>query len=110
MSGFRDAFYVRAMKVRTKLINEFKSSFKKFDALLNPTMPIIAPRFSEIAKLSPLQNYSLDLCTTPANLAGLPHLSVNAGFGKGMPVGLMVTTDFLQESKLVQIGSALEAE
>ncbi|MBI2597773.1 MAG: Asp-tRNA(Asn)/Glu-tRNA(Gln) amidotransferase subunit GatA [Candidatus Diapherotrites archaeon] len=71
MSGFRDAFYLRAMKARTSLIKEFAGAFKKFDAIVHPAMPIVAPKFSKIKKLSPLQHYAMDLCTVPANLAGV---------------------------------------
>jgi len=108
MSGFRDAYYLKAMKVRTKLINEYRSAFKNFDALANPTMPVIAPRFSETEKMSPAQEYAMDLMTCPANLAGLPHISVNAGFHKDMPVGIMFTGDFLGEKKLLSLGNSAE--
>src|SRR3989339_541446 len=70
MSGFRDAYYLRTMKARTLLINEYKKAFKKFDCLVHPSMPIIAPEFGEIEKLTPMQNYAMDLCTVPANLGG----------------------------------------
>ncbi len=108
MSGFRDAYYLKAMKVRTKLIEEFRTVFKKFDVLANPTMAVIAPKFSEAQKLSPMQNYAMDLCTVPANLAGLPHISVNAGFSQKMPVGLMFTANYLNEKALVKAASAVE--
>ncbi len=108
MAGFRDAYYLRAMKARTKLINEFKSAFKRFDLLANPTMPLVAPTFEEISKLSPLQQYAMDLCTVPANLAGLPHVSVPVGTHKKMPVGLMLTADHLQEKKMLQAALAVE--
>ncbi|MCX6799404.1 MAG: amidase family protein [Candidatus Diapherotrites archaeon] len=109
MAGFRDAYYLRAMKARTKLIGEFKRAFERFDLLANPTMPIAAPTFEEIGKLSPMQQYAMDLCTVPANLAGLPHASVPVGSGGKMPVGLMLTADHLQEEKLVKGALALEA-
>ncbi len=108
MSGFRDAYYLRAMKTRTKLINEFKNAFKEVDVLAHPTMPVIAPKFSEIEKLTPMQNYAMDLCTVPANLAGLPHISVRAGEVNKMPVGLMLTAGHLRENILSSI--ALEVE
>jgi aspartyl-tRNA(Asn)/glutamyl-tRNA(Gln) amidotransferase subunit A len=63
MSGFRDAYYIKALKVRTKIINEYKKEFKRYDALICPTMPIVAPKFSEIKKLTPLQNYMMDTMT-----------------------------------------------
>ena len=109
MSGFRDAYYLKAMRVRTKLIKEFKQAFSKADVLVNPTMPIVAPTFSEIEKLSPMQEYAMDLCTVPANLAGLPHASVPVGEYKKMPVGIMLTTNHLQEKKMVQAALAVEA-
>ncbi len=108
MSGFRDAYYLKAMKVRTKLIKEFRQAFENLDVLVNPTMPLVAPTFSEINKLSPLQQYAMDLCTVPANLAGLPHASVKAGEHNKLPVGLMITADHLQEKKMVQAAKAAE--
>ncbi len=104
MSGYRDAYYLKAMRVRTKLINEFNSAFKSYDLLLYPTMPVIAPKFDEIEKLTPMQNFAMDLCTVPANLAGLPHLSINAGFSQGLPVGLMAVAPHLQEKRLYSFG------
>lgn len=109
MSGYRDAYYLKSMRLRTKLINEFNSAFKKFDLLISPTMPVIAPRFDEIAKLTPLQNYSMDLCTLPVNLAGLPHISVNAGFSNGLPVGLMGIAPHLKEARCFSFAKVVEA-
>ena len=108
MAGHRDAYYMKAAKVRTMIIEEYKKAFKDFDALLTPTSTILPPKLSEIEKLSPLQQYMADIITAGPNLAGLPHMSVNAGFSNGLPVGVMLTADHLNEGKLVQIGSALE--
>ena len=108
MSGFREAYYLKAMKVRTKLIREFKQALYKADVLANPTMPMVAPKFEEIEELSPLEQYAMDLCTVPANLAGLPHASVPIGKHDGMPVGLMITAGHLQEEKMVEASLALE--
>lgn len=110
MSGFRDAYYMRAVKVRTKLIEEYKKAFKKYDILISPTMPIVAPTFEEVKKLSPLQNYMMDIMTVGPNLAGLPHLSINIGIEKGLPVGMMMIADHLQEGKLIQFGNEFENE
>ena len=104
MVGYRDAFYMKAMKVRTLIIEEYKKLFKKYDALVSPTLPILPPKFSEIEKLSPLQNYMADIMTVSPNLAGLPHLSVPVGFSDKLPVGMLLTADHLQENKLVEIG------
>ena len=108
MSGYRDAYYLKAMKVRTKLINEFNQAFKKYDLLLCPTMPVVAPKFENIEKLTPAQNYAMDLCTVPANLAGLPHISCNAGMSNGMPVGLMAIAPHLKEQRLYSFGKVME--
>ncbi|VVC00078.1 Amidase [uncultured archaeon] len=108
MSGFRAAYYLRAMKVRTKLISEFKSVFSKADLLAYPAMPMVAPKFREIEKLSPLEHYAADLCTVPPNVCGMPHATVNAGEVGGMPVGLMVVGNHLEDSKVLSLAAELE--
>lgn len=108
MSGFREAYYLKAMKVRTRLIREFREALSKADVLANPTMPIVAPKFDEIERLSPMQQYAMDLCTGSANLAGLPHASVPVGKHEKMPVGLMITAGHLQETKMVSASLAIE--
>ncbi|MBI2128932.1 aspartyl/glutamyl-tRNA amidotransferase subunit A [Candidatus Woesearchaeota archaeon] len=108
MAGYRDAYYIKAMKVRTKIIEEYKKLFKKYDALISPTMPITAPKIKEIEKLTPLQNYMMDIMTVGPNLAGLPHMSIPVGFKGNMPVGMMLIGDHLEESKIIQLGSAVE--
>ena len=110
MAGYRDAFYLKAMKVRTLMIKEYKKAFKKFDALVSPTAPILPPKFSEIEKLTPLQHYLIDVMTVSPNVAGLPHLNVPIGFEKNLPVGMLLTANHLQEGKLIQLGSAIEKE
>lgn len=109
MSGFRDAYYLKAMKARTMLINEYKKIFSNYDFIAHPTMPILAPKFDEIAKLTPIQDYTMDLCTVPANLAGMPHLSLNISFVKNLPCGLMLTANHLEEAKLVNAAELMEA-
>ena len=108
MAGYRDAFYLKAAKVRTLMINEYKKAFKKFDALLSPTVPMLPPRFDEIEKLTPLQHYLADVMTVSPNVAGLPHLNAPVGFEKNLPVGMLLTGDHLQEGKLLQLGSVFE--
>jgi aspartyl-tRNA(Asn)/glutamyl-tRNA(Gln) amidotransferase subunit A len=110
MSGFRDAYYLKAMKVRTALIEEFNKAFEKYDVLIYPTMPVVAPKFSEIEKLTPMQNFAMDLCTVPSNLAGLPHISINAGFVNGLPVGLMIVAPHLEEKRLYSLAKVIESE
>ncbi|MBN2111497.1 Asp-tRNA(Asn)/Glu-tRNA(Gln) amidotransferase subunit GatA [Candidatus Woesearchaeota archaeon] len=108
MAGFRDAYYIKAAQVRTKIIEEYKKAFKKVDCLVSPTMPVVAPKFSEIKKLTPLQNYMMDILTVGPNLAGLPHVTVPCGIKDGMPVGLMLVGNHLMEGKLLQLAAAYE--
>ncbi len=108
MSGYRDAYYLKAMKARTLLIEEYLKQFKKYDLLLSPTMPIPAPKILETKKLTPLQCYAMDLCTVPSSLAGLPYVSCNAGFSEKLPVGLMATASHLQERKLYSFSKIME--
>ena len=107
MSGYRDAYYLKATKIRTKIIEEYKKSLKKFDCLISPTMPIVAPKFEEIKKLSPIQNYMMDILTVGPSLAGLPHASIPLKT-KNLPVGMQIISDHFQEGKVIQLGSALE--
>jgi aspartyl-tRNA(Asn)/glutamyl-tRNA(Gln) amidotransferase subunit A len=108
MAGFRDAYYMKALKVRTKIVQEYKKAFKHYDALLTPSSPILPPTFNHIKDLTPLQNYMLDVLTVGPNLAGLPHMSMPSGKANNLPVGVMITAGHLQESTLIKLGSALE--
>lgn len=108
MAGYRDAYYVKAMKVRRLIIDDYKRVFKRYDALISPTVSILPPRFDEIAKLTPAQSYMIDALTVGPNLAGLPHLNMPVGIGKGLPIGAMLTADHFEEGMLLQLGAALE--
>ena len=107
MAGYRDAYYLKAAQVRTKIIEEYKKAFKTFDALITPTMPVVAPKFSEISSMTPLQNYMMDILVVSPNLAGIPHLNVPTGFKGKMPIGTLLMADHLQEGTLLQVGSAI---
>ncbi|MBI4155251.1 Asp-tRNA(Asn)/Glu-tRNA(Gln) amidotransferase subunit GatA [Candidatus Woesearchaeota archaeon] len=108
MAGYRDAFYVKALKARSLIIQEYKKVLKDYPVIATPTMPLIAPKFKDITKLTPLQNYMMDILTVGPNLAGLPHLSVNAGFISKMPCGIMFTGDHLGENTIIEIGKKVE--
>ncbi|HIQ50095.1 MAG TPA: Asp-tRNA(Asn)/Glu-tRNA(Gln) amidotransferase subunit GatA [Nanoarchaeota archaeon] len=108
MSGFRNKFYIKALKIRKLVIDEFKRVFKKFDCILAPTMPILAPKFEEVEKLSPLEHYMTDVLTVPINLAGMPHLSIPCGFAKGLPIGLHIFADHFQEGKIICLANFYE--
>ncbi len=108
MSGYRDAYYLKAMKVRTLIINDFKKAFGKADALVSPTMPIMPPKFTETKSLTPLQEYSMDVLTVPPNLAGIPHISVPVK--AKTPIGLHILGDHLQEARIIETAAAFENE
>ena len=107
MAGYRDQYYLKAMKARTMIINEFKSAFKKFDVLAAPAMPVIAPKFSEIKAMSPIEQYMMDILTVAPNLAGIPMISVPCGKAHGMPVGLHLMADHLNEGKILAAAGCL---
>ena len=111
MAGYRGRFYLKALKVRSLVIRDFERVFRgrgAVDVLVAPTMPCIAPKFSEIAKMNPATQYAMDRLTVGPSLAGVPHLSVPFGKLKGMPVGVHLIGDHLQERKVLRAGKALE--
>ncbi len=113
MAGYRDAYYLKAAKVRTKIIEEYDLLFKKYDVLISPTMPITAPTFAEIRKLTPLQTYLMDILTAGPNLAGIPHASISIGEekqkkGNSLPIGMMAMTNHYEEKKLLSFLSDVE--
>jgi len=108
MAGYRDAYYLKAAKARSKIIAEYKKLFETYDLLISPTMPLVAPTFAEIGKLTPLQHYLMDILTVGPNLAGIPHASIPIGFSEDMPIGLMVMADQREEEKLLQFLALVE--
>lgn len=108
MAGYRDAYYIKASKVRTKIIEEYKNVFKKYDLILSPAMPVLPPKFDDIKRLTPLQNYMMDVLTVGPNLAGLPHISIPVGSEKRLPVGAMFVADHFEENKLLQLDRELK--
>ncbi|HIH05454.1 TPA: Asp-tRNA(Asn)/Glu-tRNA(Gln) amidotransferase subunit GatA [Candidatus Woesearchaeota archaeon] len=110
MSGFRDAYYIKAAKVRTLIIRHYRKAFGKYDALASPSTPLLPPKFTDIEKLTPLQHYMIDVPVVGPNLAGLPHLNVPVGMEKGLPVGMLLIGDHLQERKLLEMGMVFDGE
>ncbi len=108
MSGYRDQYYMKALKIRTLIIREFRKVFRTHDVLISPTMPVIAPKFSEIEGMSPLEVYMMDTLTVPQNLAGMPSVSVPCGLHKGMPVGMHVIGNHFQEGKVIRVSDFWE--
>jgi aspartyl-tRNA(Asn)/glutamyl-tRNA(Gln) amidotransferase subunit A len=100
-AGFYDAYYKKAQQVRRLIKNDFDEAFLKVDVLMSPTTR--GPAFKAGSKGSdPIQMYLEDLFTIPANLAGLPALSIPNGFVDNKPIGLQLIGNFLEESKLLQ--------
>ncbi|MZP30815.1 Asp-tRNA(Asn)/Glu-tRNA(Gln) amidotransferase subunit GatA [Heliobacterium undosum] len=106
-SGYYDAYYLKALKVRTLIKNDFDQAFEKFDCILSPTTPSVAFKFGDRTD-NPLQMYLSDVFTLSVNLAGIPGLSINAGFAQGMPVGLQIIGKPFDEARLLQIAHAYE--
>jgi aspartyl-tRNA(Asn)/glutamyl-tRNA(Gln) amidotransferase subunit A len=106
-SGYYDAFYLRAQKVRTLIRQDFLNAYQEVDALLTPTSPIPAFKIGE--KSDPLAMYLCDIYTIGVNLAGLPAISVPCGFTRsGLPIGLQLIGQPFQEANLLAIGNAYE--
>ena len=106
-AGYYEAFYLKALKVRTLLRREFGDAFQRFDLLVSPTSPTVAfPLGSRM--MDPVQMYLSDVCTVPANIAGIPAISVPCGFADGLPVGLQLMGPALSENILLRAAYAYE--
>jgi aspartyl-tRNA(Asn)/glutamyl-tRNA(Gln) amidotransferase subunit A len=106
-SGYYDAYYLRAQKVRTLIRRDFVAAFAACDAVALPTTPTPAFRLGEKTD-DPLQMYLADIFTVPANLAGVPALSVPCGFVSGLPVGLQLVGRPFDEDSLFRLGHAYQ--
>ena len=99
--GYYDAYYLQAQKIRRMIADDFQSVFKECDVLAGPAAPTVAWKIGDKSD-DPVANYLQDIYTLPASLAGLPGMSLPAGFGEGeMPVGLQLIGNYLQEGKLL---------
>ncbi len=106
-AGYRDAYYVKAQKVRTIIKQEYERVFAKVDALITPTSPSVA--FPIGAKVNdPLSMYLNDVYTLPINIAGLPGISIPCGLSDGLPVGLQVVANYYQEATMFRVAAAYE--
>jgi len=109
-AGYYDMFYIKALKVRTLIKNDFQEAFKKCDSIICPTMPTTAFKIGELID-DPLQMYMMDILTCPVNLAGLPALSIPCGFDtNGLPIGFQIIGDYFDEKGILNIGYKLERE
>ncbi len=106
-AGYYEAYYLKAQKVRTLISREFAEAFTKYDALVTPTSPTVPFRIGEKAD-DPLQMYLSDVCTLPVNIAGIPGISVPAGFADGLPVGVQILGKPFSEETLFRVAYAYE--
>jgi len=106
-SGYYDAYYRQAQRVRRLIANEFARAFAEVDLLAGPTAPTVAFRLGE-KTADPLAMYAADINTVAVNLAGLPAISVPAGFVGGLPVGLQLAAPAFAEGRLLAAAAALE--
>ena len=107
-AGYYDAYYGSAQKVRTLVQRDFAAAWDKADILVSPTAPVTAYRFGE--KDDPLAMYKLDVTTIPANLAGVPGMSLPSGLSDdGLPVGFQILAPQRADDRLYRVGAVLEA-
>ncbi len=111
-SGYYDAYYTKAQKVRTLIRKDFTDAFEKVDAIISPVAPTPAPKHRENAD-DPLTEYLADICTIAANLSGIPGISVPAGTvdsdsGTKLPVGLHILGPNLGESTILKVAKTIE--
>jgi aspartyl-tRNA(Asn)/glutamyl-tRNA(Gln) amidotransferase subunit A len=106
-SGYYDAYYLKALKVRTLIKQDFDRAFEKVDVLIAPTAPTTAFKVGEKIE-DPLAMYLMDVCTIPINLAGVPALSLPCGFAEGLPVGMQIIGPHLSEEKILQVAYSFE--
>ena len=106
-SGYYDAYYLQAQRVRTLIKNDFEEGFKKCDIILTPTSPTVAFKLGEKID-DPLKMYISDIFTISANLAGIPGISVPCGLSDGLPVGLQLLGPVFGEGKILQAAYSYE--
>jgi aspartyl-tRNA(Asn)/glutamyl-tRNA(Gln) amidotransferase subunit A len=107
-AGYYDAFYLRAQQVRAAMTQQFLDAFRDYDFVVSPTAPVTAFRLGEFSQ-DPMAMKLLDYCTIPANMGGMPGISVPAGFAGGLPVGLQLMGAPMSDEKLLQAAFAVES-
>jgi aspartyl-tRNA(Asn)/glutamyl-tRNA(Gln) amidotransferase subunit A len=106
-AGYYDAYYMKAQQVRSLMQEEFNRTFEEFDFVLSPTAPTPAIGIGEF-DADPLAIKLLDYLTIPANLAGLPSISLNCGFTRSLPVGLQLMAPVMEDEKMLQAAYSIE--
>ncbi|WP_226086440.1 Asp-tRNA(Asn)/Glu-tRNA(Gln) amidotransferase subunit GatA [Mesobacillus sp. S13] len=106
-SGYYDAYYKKAQKVRTLIKQDFEKVFEQYDVIIGPTAPTPAFKLGENTR-DPMTMYANDILTIPVNLAGVPAISVPCGFDKGLPLGLQIIGRHFDESTVYKVAHAFE--
>ena len=106
-SGYYDAYYKKAMKVRTLVCEDFKRAFSEVDAIITPTSPTLPFKIGE-REQNPLAMYLADVYTVGANIAGIPGVSIPVGFIDELPVGLQILGPMWSEELILNIGKLIE--
>ena len=107
-SGYYDAYYLKAQKVRTLIKSDFDNAFQKVDVVVTPTSPTPAFKIGE-RTADPLQMYLSDVLNTPSSLAGLPGISIPCGLTEsGLPIGLQILATPFEEEKILRVAYAFE--
>ena len=107
-SGYYDAYYLKALKTKSLIKEEFQKIFEKYDIILGPVAPTTAPRIGESLE-DPLKMYLSDIYTVAVNLAGLPAMSVPCGYdSKGLPIGVQLIGNYFEENKIIRAGFTYE--
>ena len=107
--GYYDAYYLKAQKVRTLIKQDFENVFEKVDALIAPTYPGLPFGIGELAN-DPLAMYLADVLTVPANLAGVPALSVPCGRAGALPIGAQIIGPRFREDVVLRVGNVVEMD
>ena len=108
-SGYYDAYYGRAQRVRTKIAEDFRAAFDQVDLIVTPTTPTVAFALGE-KTADPLAMYLNDFCTVPMPLAGIPAISIPAGLSEGLPVGFQLAGPAFSENRILDAAHALERD
>ena len=106
-AGYYDAYYLKAQKVRTLIKRDFEKAFGQYDVLVTPVSPTVAFKIGEKVD-DPVQMYLSDVCTLPINIAGVPAISIPAGFVDGLPVGMQIIGKHFSEEMLLRVAYAYE--
>lgn len=101
-AGYYDAYYLKAQQIRRLISDDFRRAFAEVDVIMGPTSPTVAFKLGEKVN-DPITMYLSDIYTIAVNLAGLPGLSLPAGFADGLPVGLQLIGDYFAEERLLNI-------